>query len=203
MHIQELTISGAFEITPISHKDDRGVFAEWFKASTLEAATGRPFVLRQANVSVSKANTFRGVHSSSLNHGQAKYVTCVHGSVIDYVIDLRVGSPTFSEWTAVELDDDKRNAVFLSEGLGHAFLALTEGAVVSYLVSNPFSPTDEFGINPLDPDIGLTFDVDVSDLILSPKDIDALSLAEAQRVGKLPSMDEYSSFQSALIQEAK
>ncbi len=203
MHIQELPIAGAFEITPLSHRDDRGLFAEWFKATKLEEATGRPFPLRQANVSVSKANTFRGIHSSSLGHGQAKYVTCVHGSVIDYVIDLRVGSPTFGQWTTVDLDDEKRNAVFLSEGLGHAFLALTDGAVVSYLVSNPFSPTDEFGINPLDPQIGLTFPVDVADLILSPKDVHALSLAEAQLQGKLPSMEEYTRFQDALIQEVK
>ena len=186
METRELGIKGAWEFTPKQWPDDRGVFLEWFKADAFEKATGRTLDLRQANHSVSAKGTIRGVHFADVPPSQAKYVYCTHGAVLDVVIDIRVGSPTFGQHEAVRLDDLDRRAAFVSEGLGHAFIALTEGAVVTYLVSEPFSPTREHGINPMDPDLALPWPADIAPL-LSPKDLAAPGLHDAAAQGLLPS----------------
>src|SRR5690606_22970512 len=115
--------------------DDRGVFLEWFKDGAFQEATGRSLDLQQANLSVSAAGVLRGVHFADVPPSQAKYVTCPRGAVLDVVVDIRTGSPTFGQWDAVLLDDVDRRAIFLSEGLGHAFCSLEDGSVVTYLCS--------------------------------------------------------------------
>ena len=117
--------------------------------------------------------------------GQAKYVTCVSGAVLDVVVDIRVGSPSYGRWEAVRLDDESRRAVFLSEGLGHAFTALSDEATVIYLCSTPYSPGREHGVHPLDPDIGIEWPAD-TEPVLSPKDAAAPTLEQARRAGLLP-----------------
>jgi len=186
VQIRELSIPDAFEITPILRGDDRGVFLEWYRFDLLSEAVGHPLELRQANTSVSKRGTVRGIHFADIPPGQAKYVTALHGAVLDYVIDIRVGSPTFGQWDSVLLDDVERKAIYLSEGLGHTFVALTEDATVSYLVSDTYNASREHGINPLDPEVGLVFPPEAGELLLSPKDTDAPSLADAAAGGLLP-----------------
>jgi dTDP-4-dehydrorhamnose 3,5-epimerase len=117
--------------------------------------------------------------------GQAKYVTCVRGAVLDVVVDIRVGSPAFGRWEAVRLDGDTRHAVFLAEGLGHAFMALTDDATVVYLCSTGYAPGREHGVNPLDPELGIAWPDGIPP-VLSPKDAEAPSLAEAEQAGLLP-----------------
>jgi dTDP-4-dehydrorhamnose 3,5-epimerase len=185
VQIRELSIPDAYEITPILREDDRGVFLEWYRFDLLEEAIGHPLTLRQANTSVSKRGVVRGIHFADIPPGQAKYVTATHGAVLDYVVDIRVGSPTFGQWDTVRLDDVDRRAIYLAEGLGHAFVALTEDATVSYLVSDTYHATREHGINPLDPEIALVFPEEAGELLLSPKDTDAPSLAEARDSGLL------------------
>ncbi|GMA94276.1 hypothetical protein GCM10025881_11000 [Pseudolysinimonas kribbensis] len=90
----------------------------------------------------------RGIHFADVPRGQAKYVTATRGAVLDYAIDIRVGSPTFGRWDSVLLDDVDRRAIYVAEGLGHCFVALTDDATVSYLVSDTYSPTAEHGVNP-------------------------------------------------------
>jgi dTDP-4-dehydrorhamnose 3,5-epimerase len=109
--------------------------------------------------------------------------------VLDVVVDVRTGSPTYGEWDAVRLDDVDRRAVYVAEGLGHAFLALTDEAVVSYLCSEGFAPGREHGVHPLDPDLGIEWPPDVAPR-LSPKDAAAPTMAEAEASGLLPSYDE-------------
>ncbi|ANJ28954.1 dTDP-4-dehydrorhamnose 3,5-epimerase family protein [Agromyces aureus] len=186
MKIRELGVSGSFEITPTQFGDDRGLFAEWYRFDVLEQAVGTALDLRQANLSVSKRGVLRGIHFADVPPGQAKYVTAVRGAVIDYVVDLRVGSPTFGQWDSVLLDDVDRRAVYLSEGLGHAFLSLADDTVVTYLVSDVYRPDREHGVNALDPEIGLELPIDLDEISLSPKDEEAPSLAEAIRTGILP-----------------
>ena len=130
--------------------------------------------------------------------GQAKYVTASYGTVLDYVIDIRVGSPTFGQWDSVLLDDVERKAIYIPEGLGHAFVALTEGATVSYLVSDTYNHGREHGINPLDRDVGLVFPDDAGELLLSTKDTHAPSLAEASARGLLPDFAQAKSFYASL-----
>ncbi|KZX22019.1 dTDP-4-dehydrorhamnose 3,5-epimerase family protein [Rathayibacter tanaceti] len=190
MQIRELDIPDAYEVTPRQFPDDRGVFYEFYRFDHLAEKVGHPLSLRQGNTSVSRRGTVRGIHFAQVPPSQAKYVSCFSGSVLDYVIDVRVGSPTFGRWQSVLLDDVDRRSVYLAEGLAHAFVALTENAVVSYLVSATFDPEREKGVDPLDEQIGLRFPPEAGELLLSPKDTAAPSLADAEAQGILPSWDE-------------
>ncbi len=191
MQYRELKIGGAWEITPAMFGDERGLFLEWFKQATFREATGRSLELAQANCSVSAAGVLRGIHYADVPPGQAKYVTCVTGSVLDVVVDLRVGSPTFGQWDSVLLDTVDRRAIFLSEGLGHGFLALEDNSTVVYLCSTPYTPEREHEVNPLDPEIGIDWPAGGRDgtpleYELSAKDRAAPTLAEAREAGRLP-----------------
>jgi dTDP-4-dehydrorhamnose 3,5-epimerase len=185
MDIRALAVPDAFELTPRAFGDDRGVFLEWYRFEDLEGAVGHPLRLAQANLSVSRAGTLRGLHFADTPPGQAKYVSCVRGAVLDVIVDIRVGSPAFGVWDAVRLDDVDRRAVYLAEGLGHAFVALTDDATVTYLCSQVYHPTGEHGVNPLDPGLGIAWPTDL-ELLLSPKDAQSPSLAQARADGLLP-----------------
>jgi dTDP-4-dehydrorhamnose 3,5-epimerase len=193
VQFRELSVPGAFEITPRQFGDPRGVFLEWFKAGPFADAVGHPLDLAQANCSVSAAGVLRGIHFADVPPGQAKYVTCAKGAVLDVVVDLRVGSPTFGQWDSVLLDDVDRRAIYLGEGLGHAFMALEDDSTVLYLCSTGYNPGAEHGIHPLDPAIGIEWPTtarDGSPLTpqLSDKDAVAPTLAEAEQQGLLPTL---------------
>jgi len=198
VQIRELTVQNSYEVTPVQWPDDRGVFLEWYRFDKLEAVVGHSLDLKQANLSVSKRGSVRGIHFADFPGSQAKYVMAPKGAVLDFVVDIRVGSPTFGQWDSVLLDDVDRRAIYIGEGLGHAFVALTEGATVSYLVSDVYSPSREHGINPLDPEVGLRFPDEAGELLLSPKDTEAPGLAEAAASGLLPSWDAATSFYDSI-----
>jgi len=198
MRIRELAVQGAFEFTPIQHGDDRGLFLEWFKVDMLRGVTGHPLALAQANMSISRAHSLRGIHFADVPPGQAKYVTCPAGSVIDFIVDLRVGSPTFSVVDTVLLDTLDRRAVYLSEGLGHGFLALEDGSTLTYLCSTGYAPGREHGINPLDPALTLPLP-DGVEFVLSEKDLEAPSLTEAMAAGLLPTWEACRRYSASLL----
>jgi dTDP-4-dehydrorhamnose 3,5-epimerase len=183
--MEPISIGGAWTFTPAVHRDGRGYFLEWFRAGELSESLGYWPETAQANCSVSRRGVIRGIHFSDVPPGQAKYVTCVQGAILDVVVDIRVGSPSYGRWQAVRLDDVGRRAVFISAGLGHAFTALTEEAAVIYLCSTPYAPGREHGVNPLDPAIGIQWPAD-AEPVLSPKDAAAPTLDEARRAGLLP-----------------
>lgn len=187
MKIRPLSIEGAFEVTPQQHGDPRGLFMEWYRFDRLAEAVGHPLRLAQGNLSVSARDVVRGVHFADVPPGQAKYITCVRGAVLDVVVDLRVGSPTFGRWEGVRLDDVDRRAVYLAEGLGHGFCAFTDDATLSYLCSTTYNPTGEHSVHPLDPDLGVEWPVDHPRL--SARDAAAPSLAQARANGLLPRYD--------------
>jgi dTDP-4-dehydrorhamnose 3,5-epimerase len=197
VEIKPLAIEGLWEITPLLRPDDRGVFLEAYKSDLLSEAIGHPFTLRQMNISVSSAGTVRGIHFADVPVGQAKYVQCMAGSILDVVVDIRVGSPTFGQWDAIELNSTSRKALYISEGLGHAFCALADDATVGYLCSEPYSPTHEHGIHPMDSDLALPWPEGTAAL-LSPKDAGAPTLASALESGLLPSYDECVAFRRSL-----
>jgi dTDP-4-dehydrorhamnose 3,5-epimerase len=190
--IRPLTVEGAWEVTPAQHSDSRGAFLEWYRFDMLAEAVGHPLELAQANLSVSARDVVRGIHFADVPPGQAKYVTCVAGEVLDVVVDIRVGSPTFGRWESVRLDDDERRAVYLAEGLGHAFCALSKWATVAYLCSSAYRPGHEHGIHPLDAELGIVWPAAAP--LLSTKDAIAPSLAEAREAGLLPRYDECSTY---------
>jgi dTDP-4-dehydrorhamnose 3,5-epimerase len=184
MKIRALGIEGTFEITPVQRGDARGTFLEWYRFDHLAEEIGHPLRLAQANISVSAAGVVRGLHFADVPPGQAKYVTCTRGAVLDVVVDIRVGSPTFGRWEAVRLDDVDRRSVYITEGLGHGFCALTDDATLTYLCSETYNPTGEHGVHPLDPEIGIEWPV--ASPILANRDASAPTLAEARERGMLP-----------------
>ena len=189
MDIRALSIEGSFEITPRQFPDDRGVFLESFRGDRLAEAVGHRLDVIQTNVSVSSRGTVRGVHFADVPPSQAKYITALSGSFIDFVIDIRVGSPTFGQWESARLDTIDRRAIYLAEGLGHAICSLEDNSSVMYLCSAIYNPAREHAINPLDPELALTLPDGVTP-VLSPKDAAAPSLNEAAAQGLLPRYDE-------------
>jgi dTDP-4-dehydrorhamnose 3,5-epimerase len=194
--MEPLSIEGAWVFTPRVHQDARGAFLEWFRATEFAEDIGHVMNVAQANCSVSRRGVIRGIHFADVPPGQAKYVTCVSGAIVDAVVDLRVGSPTFARWQTTELDDESRRALYLGEGLGHAFMPLTQQATVLYLCSTSYAPAREHGVHPLDPGIGI--DWATNEFLLSEKDNAAPSLDEARRTGLLPDYDDCVAYVASL-----
>lgn len=185
MQIRELTIAGAYEFVPRTFGDNRGMFASPYSEQALIEATGRSMRVAQTNHSISSKGTIRGVHFADVPPSQAKYIYCPRGSLLDVVVDIRVGSPTFGQWDAVRLDSKECRALFVSEGLGHSFVALEDDTVMSYLCGEAYNPSAEHGVNPLDEALGLPWPTDLEQ-VLSEKDLAAPTLAEAEAAGILP-----------------
>ena len=186
MKIEPLSIAGAWEITPVQHGDPRGTFLEWYRFDQLAAEVGHPMRLAQANMSVSARGVVRGIHYADVPPGQAKYITCTRGAVLDIVVDIRLGSPTFGRWEGVRLDDVDRRAVYLGEGLGHGVCALTDDATLTYLCSETYNPQGERTLHPLDPELDIRWPV--AEPQLSTRDAAAPTLAEARAAGVLPDL---------------
>jgi dTDP-4-dehydrorhamnose 3,5-epimerase len=184
VRIRPLAIEGAHEVVPMLRPDDRGVFLELYRHDLLCEAVGHPLRLAQANLSVSARGVVRGIHFASVPPGQAKYVFCVRGAILDVVVDLRAGSPTFGRWESVRLDDVERRALYIAEGLGHGVCALTDDATLGYLCSEAYAPAREHAVHALDPELGI--DWPAAEPVLSPRDAEAPALAEVRAAGLLP-----------------
>ncbi|HUC58419.1 MAG TPA: dTDP-4-dehydrorhamnose 3,5-epimerase [Streptosporangiaceae bacterium] len=183
--MRPLDLAGAWLFTPHLYQDRRGTFYEWFSNVVLEDSMKRRLQIAQANCSVSRRGVIRGIHFADVPPGQAKWITCTSGAILDVIVDVRVGSPSFGQWTSAELNAENKAAVFIEEGLGHGFSALTEQATVFYLSSAPYDPELEHGINPLDPGLGIQWPA-AWESILSDKDAAAPTLAKALAGGMLP-----------------
>ncbi|MFH8476209.1 dTDP-4-dehydrorhamnose 3,5-epimerase family protein [Streptomyces sp. NPDC018000] len=183
--VRELRIRGAFEFTPTVFPDNRGMFADFFQLPAFAGAVGHPFPLVQASHSVSRRGVVRGVHFTVAPPGMAKYVHCTSGRALDFAVDLRVGSPTFGQWDSVVLDQEHLRSTYLPVGVGHAFVALEDDTTMVYLMSGGYVPGNEHAVSALDPEIALPFDLD-GEPVMSPRDRDAPTLAEAARLGILP-----------------
>jgi epimerase EvaD len=186
MSARELAVVGAFEFTCERLQDERGFFASPFEEATFSKAVGRPFFqVSQVSLSQSRRGVLRGVHFSATPPGRPKYAYCPRGRAYDIVVDLRVGSPTFGKHEVVLLDQGSLRAVYFPAGVGHAFVALENDTLMSYLISGSYVPADEHAVDPFDPALGLTLPTDVR-LVLSQRDQDAPSLAEAAATRLLP-----------------
>jgi NDP-hexose 3,5-(Or5-) epimerase len=184
MDVVETRVPGALVFAPRQIRDERGSFFEALRCDQVEAVTGRPFRPEQINYSVSRRNTLRGIHSVSVPPGQVKYVTCVRGALRDIVVDLRVGSATFGAHHVTELDAGSGRSVYVPDGVGHGFLALTDDACICYVVSTRYVPGTQIDINPLDADLALPWGFTEPPLI-SEKDAQAPGMREALAAGLL------------------
>jgi dTDP-4-dehydrorhamnose 3,5-epimerase len=199
MEVRELDIPGAWEITPAIHGDSRGLLFEWFTDRGFTAFAGHRLDLRQVNCSVSSAGVLRGLHFAQLPPSQAKYVTCVSGSVFDVVVDIRLGSPTFGRWDSVLLDTSDRRTIYISEGLAHGFLALQDNSTVIYLCSSEYNPQREHTICATDPTLAIDWPlVGGAAASLSDRDAAAPSLDEVRASGLLPTWEATQGFISGM-----
>ena len=196
MKVTPLKIDGSWIIELNKFEDSRGFFYESFREEIAKKYFGREFIIKQSNTSVSKKGSVRGIHYALVPPSQAKYVQCQKGSIIDYVIDIRVGSPTFSQFAEVELSATKPQAIFIEEGLAHAFVAMEDETVVTYFVNENYNPEREKGINPFDSDLNITWPS--VNLELSEKDKLAISLKEAQVQNLLSTFDDCKKFIKSL-----
>lgn len=197
MKATPLSINGSWKIDFQRFDDNRGYFYESFKDEDFKSQIGRNFVIKQTNTSSSSKGSVRGIHYALVPPSQAKLVQCQRGSIKDYVIDIRVGSPTFGKFEEIELNENSASAVFIEEGLAHAFVALENQTVVTYYVTEKYNPDREKGINPFDKSLNVKWPE--IELVLSEKDKQAITLEEAKNQGLLPSFDECKKFINSII----
>lgn len=189
MDLTPLSIEGAWLAESPIWRDDRGSFREWFKQEEISRKTGIEFSAQQANISLSKRGVLRGIHYSIAPRGQAKWVTCVQGAILDVVVDLRPGSPTFKKHEVVHLKGNDGRALLIGVGLGHGFLSLEDNTYTSYLLSSPYNPDFEYEIQPTDIELNIDWNLELIGGLrveISQKDALAPSLQERVRKGQLP-----------------
>jgi len=179
------SILGVKEIDLVYNNDKRGFFLEFFKASKLHQTLDNFFQINQFNLSVSKKNTFRGIHFSNSINPQHKFVTCIQGEIIDFIIDLRLGSPTFGVFQKFKLNSRVAKAIYIPSGCGHGFLVNKDDSVVIYAQSSEYSPNYEHSLNYLDDSLGIKSEM-ISTPIISEKDLKAPSLSELIHLKLLP-----------------
>jgi len=175
MNLYELPLKGAWVVEPALFNDTRGVFFEWFQGPAFTEKTGISFNVKQANCSISGKGVIRGIHFAGYPPGQAKFVTCLTGSVFDVLVDLRIGSSTFGKWKSVIIDSRKPKVVYIPSGIGHAFMSLEEKSTFIYLCDQNYNPSNEFDLNALDGEINISWPDDI-EIIQSDKDRKAPNL---------------------------
>ncbi|GLF94865.1 dTDP-4-dehydrorhamnose 3,5-epimerase family protein [Streptomyces yaizuensis] len=186
MRARPLAVEGAIEFTPRVYPDERGLFISPYQEKAFTEAHGGPlFRVAQTNHSLSRRGVVRGIHFTATPPGTAKYVYCARGEALDIVVDIRVGSPTFGWWDSVLMNQRDHRAAYLPVGVGHAFVALQDDTVMSYMLSESYVPENELSLSVLDPALGLPVTRDTGP-ILSERDGTAITLAEARRQGLLP-----------------
>ncbi|MFD9443866.1 dTDP-4-dehydrorhamnose 3,5-epimerase family protein [Streptomyces sp. NPDC060006] len=198
MDTRQLKIAGALEFTPDVFPDDRGYFLSSFQEQEFNNSHGQPlFPVAQISYSLSHRGVVRGVHYTATPPGTAKYVFCPRGRVLDVIVDLRVGSPTFGEWDSVELGGTDQRAVYLPVGVGHMFIVLEDDSLMNYTLSSSYVAEHELAVSPLDPALALPLPTGMQP-VLSERDREAPTLAEAESAGLLPSFETSLALDAAL-----
>ena len=172
-------LQGPVFLAPSVHGDDRGFFLESYRRTAM-AQLGVDDEFVQDNHSRSRRGIVRGMHYQP---GQAKLVRCVRGSIVDVIVDIRVGSPQFGQWEAFELDDSAHRQLYVPDGFAHGFCVLSELADVTYKISSYYDSAAESGFSYADPEVGIDWP-DADELTGSERDRNAPSLA--QREPELP-----------------
>jgi 5-epimerase len=187
MRVRQLRIEGAFEFTPERFPDSRGYFTSPYQEEVFVEAVGRPlFPVRQASHNLSRRpGVLRGIHYTATPPGGAKYVYCPRGRVLDFQVDLRVGSPTFGLADSVVLDEVEGRSVYCPVGVGHGSMVLEADSMVVYLLSQVYVPVNELAVSPLDPALALPLPAGLEPL-MSDRDAAAFTLAESRERGMLP-----------------
>lgn len=179
MEYRKTEIEGVFIIEPRVFGDERGYFFEAWKRQEFEENIGKVDFI-QDNESKSVFGVLRGLHYQKGELSQAKLVRVISGRVLDVAVDLRKDSPTFGKHVAVELSGDNKRQFFIPRGFAHGFLVLSDEAVFTYKVDNPYAPQAEASILWNDADLAIDWPLSEEKLILSQKDREAQLFAEAE-----------------------
>jgi dTDP-4-dehydrorhamnose 3,5-epimerase len=157
-------------IEPTVHADDRGYFKESYNLQDFEEfLPGVTFV--QDNESKSSRGVLRGLHFQKQPHAQAKLIRTIQGSIWDVAVDIRPDSPTFKQCCFAEISEKNHHQFFVPRGFAHAFLVISETAIVQYKTDNIYDPQSDAGIHPHDPDLNIPWPLPREEHLLSEKDI--------------------------------
>lgn len=179
MKFTETKIKGVWIIEPKVFEDARGYFFEAWKQADFQKQIGQVDFI-QDNESKSSFGVLRGLHYQKGEYSQAKLVRVIKGRVLDVAVDLRKSSPTFSQYVSVELNEDNKRQLFIPRGFAHGFLVLSDEAIFTYKVDNPYTPAQEAGIRWDDETINISWPIDKDKIVTSEKDLKACSLADAE-----------------------
>ena len=179
MDYKETKIKGVFIIEPKVFQDARGYFMEAWKQAEFDEHVGRT-VFIQDNESKSSFGVLRGLHYQKGDASQAKLVRVIKGKVLDVAVDIRKSSPTFGQHVMVELSEENKRQFFIPRGFAHGFLVLSDEAIFTYKVDNPYAPQCDAGIRWNDPDLGIEWPIDPAKVLTSEKDLKQPLLKDAE-----------------------
>ena len=179
MEYIETKIKGVFIIEPKVFQDARGYFMEAWKQAEFDEHVGRTIFI-QDNESKSSYGVLRGLHYQKGDASQAKLVRVIKGKVLDVAVDIRKSSPTFGQHVMVELSEENKRQFFIPRGFAHGFLVLSDTAIFTYKVDNPYAPHCDAGIRWNDPDLGIEWPIDPAQVLTSEKDLKQPLLKDAE-----------------------
>ena len=182
MKVQRTSLSDVLLLQPARYTDGRGYLREFFCHNRFVEATRQPFSCIQVNQSSSQKNVLRGLHFQKPPHAQSKLVQVILGEILDVVVDLRKGSPSYGRHLAVPLSADLEQVIFIPKGFAHGFLVLSKKALVQYAIDVPYASNWEGGIRYDDPHVGVAWPGKKEDFILSEKDLKLNNFSEASNI---------------------
>ncbi|GGD22627.1 dTDP-4-dehydrorhamnose 3,5-epimerase [Flavobacterium orientale] len=181
MKFTETKLKGCFILEPNVIRDERGYFMESFNERTFQNALEQSVHFVQDNQSFSSRGVLRGLHYQTGEFAQAKLVRVIQGEVLDVAVDIRPGSATFGQYEAVVLSAKNQKQFFVPRGFAHGFLVLSETATFFYKCDNFYNKESEGGIIYNDETIGINWNLDAEQLIISEKDTQLPTLANAKK----------------------
>ena len=170
MNYIETEIQGVYVLEPRVFQDARGYFMETWNQADFDKHIGKVTFI-QDNESKSSYGVLRGLHYQKGEFSQAKLVRVIKGRVLDVAVDIRKSSPTFGKYVLAELSEENKRQLFIPRGFAHGFLVLSDEAVFTYKVDNPYAPQAEAGIRWNDPELGISWPIDPSQVLTSDKDL--------------------------------
>ena len=179
MEYQKTDIEGVYLLKPKVFGDARGYFVETWKQADFDEHVGKVTFI-QDNESKSSRGVLRGLHYQKSEWSQAKLVRVIKGRVLDVAVDIRKSSPTFGKHVMAELSDENKHQLFIPRGFAHGFLVLSDEAIFTYKVDNVYAPQAEAGIRWNDPELGIEWPIDPSEVLTSEKDLKQPLLKDAE-----------------------
>jgi dTDP-4-dehydrorhamnose 3,5-epimerase len=178
MKVAQTKLEGVLAIEPDVFGDPRGFFFESWSARKY-AELGLPSAFVQDNVSRSSRGILRGLHLQSPPRGQGKLVYVLEGEVFDVAVDVRVGSPTFGQWTSEILSAENHRQLYVPPGFAHGFCVVSEQALFAYKCTEYYAPEAEISVLWNDP--ALAIDWPLREPLLSKRDASGVPLAQVER----------------------